>query len=273
NNPRYGSTWDINQLFEYWRERPESNLLSNEELQTKLASLLMSLCFVRMEEMANIDLSVSIIDDQEQRATVCIPPKQSVQRERYDVWKTDEPKVCPTETFFVWLTRLREHFQQSPTNFIHLFWSENRKQTDQRCISTRLERLDQTLEVQNATENSIRHASSKEQAAQGFDGRIINVFTHHSPDSKMNKKFYVFAVNREQNFIVSALVKNLGEKQVTQIISKQRDGARFSEGDKSLRTIIFSLLNHIKILLGPLKTISASSKPDDRHEIVENNWD
>ncbi|KAA6360763.1 MAG: hypothetical protein EZS28_043709, partial [Streblomastix strix] len=33
NNPRYGSTWDINQLFEHWRERPESNLLSNEKLQ------------------------------------------------------------------------------------------------------------------------------------------------------------------------------------------------------------------------------------------------
>ncbi|KAA6360054.1 MAG: hypothetical protein EZS28_044420 [Streblomastix strix] len=63
NNHRYGSTWDINQLFEYWRERPENSLLSNEELQTKLASLLMQLCFVRMEKMANIDLSVSIIDD------------------------------------------------------------------------------------------------------------------------------------------------------------------------------------------------------------------
>ncbi|KAA6361314.1 MAG: hypothetical protein EZS28_043158, partial [Streblomastix strix] len=34
NNPRYGSTWDNNQLFEHWRERPESKLLSNEELQT-----------------------------------------------------------------------------------------------------------------------------------------------------------------------------------------------------------------------------------------------
>ncbi|KAA6368765.1 MAG: hypothetical protein EZS28_035709 [Streblomastix strix] len=88
NNPRYGSTWDINQLFEHWRERTESKLLSNEELQVKLASLLMLLCFVRMEEMANIDLSVSIIVDQEQRAAVYIPPKQSVQRERYDVRKT-----------------------------------------------------------------------------------------------------------------------------------------------------------------------------------------
>ncbi|KAA6379192.1 MAG: hypothetical protein EZS28_025280, partial [Streblomastix strix] len=230
-NTRYGSTWDINQLFEYWRERPESKHLSNEELQTKLASLLMSLCFVRMEEMANIDLSVSIIDDQEQRAAVCIPPKQSVQRERYDVRKTDEPKVSPTETFFVWLTGLREHFQQSPTNFIHLFCTENWKRADQRYISTRLERLVQTLVVQNATANSIRHASSTELAAKGFDGRIINCFTHHTQDSKMNKKFYVFAVNKEQDSIASALVRNHGVKQATQIISKQRGDARVSDGD------------------------------------------
>ncbi|KAA6356719.1 MAG: hypothetical protein EZS28_047754 [Streblomastix strix] len=85
NYPRYGSTWDINQLFEHWGQRPESSLLSNEKLQTKLASLLMSLCFVRMEEMANINLSISIIDDEEHTAAVCILPKQSKKRERYDV--------------------------------------------------------------------------------------------------------------------------------------------------------------------------------------------
>ncbi|KAA6369047.1 MAG: hypothetical protein EZS28_035425 [Streblomastix strix] len=77
NNPRYGSTWDINQLFEYWRERPESNLLSDEELQVKQALQLISLCLVRMEEIANIDISVLFIDDEEHTAAVYISPKQS----------------------------------------------------------------------------------------------------------------------------------------------------------------------------------------------------
>ncbi|KAA6374084.1 MAG: hypothetical protein EZS28_030390 [Streblomastix strix] len=117
------------------------------------------------------------------------------ERERYDFKKINDPRVCPTETFF---------------------------QADQRYISTRLERLAQTLGVQNATANSIRHASSIELIAQGFDGRIINIFTYHTPDSKMNKVFYIFAVNRELNSKASALVKNHGEKQTTQIISKQR---------------------------------------------------
>ncbi|KAA6387632.1 MAG: hypothetical protein EZS28_016841 [Streblomastix strix] len=68
-------------------------------------------------------------------------------------------------------------------------------------------------------------------AAQGFDGRTINVFTHHTPDLKMNKKVYIFAANKEQDSLASALVKNQGEKQATQIISQQRLGARVSEGD------------------------------------------
>ncbi|KAA6379904.1 MAG: hypothetical protein EZS28_024568, partial [Streblomastix strix] len=71
--------------------------------------------------------------------------------------------------------------------------------------------------------------SYRELAAQGFDGRTINVFTHHILDSKMNQQFYIFAVNREQDSIASALVKNHGVKQATQIISKQRGGARVSE--------------------------------------------
>ncbi|KAA6392882.1 MAG: hypothetical protein EZS28_011585 [Streblomastix strix] len=170
-------------------------------------------------------------DDEEHTAAVCIQPKQSRKRERYDVRRTEEPKVCPTKTFFVWLARLSEYFQQSPTNIIHLFWTENLKQADQKYISTRLERLVQTLGVQNATANSIRHASSTELAAQCFDGRTINAFTHHTPDLKMNKGLHIFAINREQDSKASALVKNHGMKQATQIISKQRGGARVSEGD------------------------------------------
>jgi hypothetical protein len=63
-NPRYGNTWDVARLFNHWRARPESHELSIEELQTKLSSLLMAVCFVRMEEMANIDLSLSNIDEE-----------------------------------------------------------------------------------------------------------------------------------------------------------------------------------------------------------------
>ncbi|KAA6396259.1 MAG: hypothetical protein EZS28_008213 [Streblomastix strix] len=246
NNPTCRNTWDFNHLYHYWRQRPEKNLLSNKELQVQLSSLLMSLCFVRIEEMANIDLSVSIIDDDEQTSAVCIPPKQS----------------------------RKEHFQQSPKNFIHIFWTENWEQADQRYIGTRLEGLVQTLGVQNATANSIRHASSTELAAKGFDGRTINVFTHHTPDSKMNKEYYIFAVNREQDSIVSALVKNHSEKQATQIISKQRGDARVSEGEVLQQSTLVddlqlspqeSLASSLSLPIISTKPIVKAESPND-HE-------
>ncbi|KAA6385619.1 MAG: hypothetical protein EZS28_018850 [Streblomastix strix] len=115
----------------------------------------MSLCFVRIEEVANIDLPVSIIYDEKQTTTVCISPKQSRKNARYDVRRTNNLIVDPTDTSFVWLARLREHFQQCPTNFIYLFWTEYWEKADHIYINTHLERLDQTLGVQIATANSI----------------------------------------------------------------------------------------------------------------------
>ncbi|KAA6399274.1 MAG: hypothetical protein EZS28_005198 [Streblomastix strix] len=118
----------------------------------------MSLCFVRIEELANIDLSVSIIDEEEHTAA-------------------------------------------------------NWERADQRFISTRHERLVQTLRVQNATVNFIIHASSTEVAAL------------------MNQNFYSFAISRKQDSIASKFVNNHGEKQATQIISKLRGDTRVSDGD------------------------------------------
>ncbi|KAA6377106.1 MAG: hypothetical protein EZS28_027367 [Streblomastix strix] len=122
------------------------------------------------------------------------------------------------------LGRYRERYDIRRTN--------DRRQADHGYISTRLERLVQTFEVKRATVNSIRHASSTELAAQGFDGKTINVFTHHTTDSMMNQNFYISTVNREQDSIASALASNHSEKQATQTIPKQRYGARVSERDE-----------------------------------------
>ncbi|KAA6379998.1 MAG: hypothetical protein EZS28_024474, partial [Streblomastix strix] len=92
----------------------------------------------RMKEMTNIDLFEWIIDNEDQTAATCFSPKQSKKRERYYVRRTDDSRVSPKETFFVWFTRLREHFQQCQTDFINQFWTENWEQSDQRYISTRL---------------------------------------------------------------------------------------------------------------------------------------
>ncbi|KAA6394525.1 MAG: hypothetical protein EZS28_009948 [Streblomastix strix] len=216
-----------------------------------------------MGEMAIIDPLLSIIDDEEHTATVCIPQKQSRKRERYDVSRTNDPKMFPAQTFFVLLERLGDHFQHSPTNFLNLFWTENWKQADQKYISIRLERLVQTLGINGATVNIIRHASSTELAARGFDGMKINIFAHHTSKSKTNQQFYIFTINMEQDFIASSLVKNHGEKQTTQIISKQRGGSRVSEGDGLQQSLLGDdlQLSPQEILASPLSIQIISTQP------------
>ncbi|KAA6381772.1 MAG: hypothetical protein EZS28_022702 [Streblomastix strix] len=221
-----------------------------------------------MEEVANIDVSVSIIDDEEQLAAVCIPPKQLWKRNRYDVRRTNDLRQRLTKSFFVQLIKHREHFQHSPTDYIHLFWTENWKRADQRHISSRFENLVQTIQIKGTTANCIRPASSTELAAQDFDGRTIYVFTHHSPDSKMNNKFYVFAVNKEHNSRTSALVKNYGMKQATYIISKQRGDARIFQGDDLWLSPQKTLVSHLSLPIISTQPIVEAESPND-HESVK----
>ncbi|KAA6397538.1 MAG: hypothetical protein EZS28_006930 [Streblomastix strix] len=192
NNPRYWSTWDINQLHEYWRERPESKFLSNEELQVKLASVLMSLYFVRMEEMENIDLLVSIIDDEKHTAAVCISPKQSKKRERYDVRRTEDPKSISNRD------------QQISYTYSGLkIWSKLIRDT-----------------LAHAYKDLHKHLDSKGRLRTPLDTHLLQ-----------NEQHRVLMGGQQMIPYSSALVKNHGKKQATQIFSKQRGGARVSEGD------------------------------------------
>ncbi|KAA6396711.1 MAG: hypothetical protein EZS28_007764 [Streblomastix strix] len=90
-----------------------------------------------------------------------------------------------------------------------------------RYISIRLDKLIYTLGNNGTTLNSIRYTSSTELPEDGFDERTINVFTHHTPDSKMNQEYQIFVVNREQESVASTLINNHEEKLVTLIISKK----------------------------------------------------
>ncbi|KAA6355793.1 MAG: hypothetical protein EZS28_048680 [Streblomastix strix] len=85
----------------------------------------MSVCFMRMEEMANIDLSVSIIDKDERSAIPCIPPKQFQGKELYDVRRSTDQANCPTRTLFIWVTRLRQHFNKNQSEMTNLFWTHS----------------------------------------------------------------------------------------------------------------------------------------------------
>ncbi|KAA6370945.1 MAG: hypothetical protein EZS28_033529 [Streblomastix strix] len=106
-----------------------------------------------MEEWSNINISISIIDVEEHTAALCIPPKQSRKKERHDVRRSNNLRMGTTERFFVWFTRLRLQFQQGPTSFIQLIWTENWEQTDHRYISTPL--TDKFIHLESRTQPQI----------------------------------------------------------------------------------------------------------------------
>ncbi|KAA6339188.1 MAG: hypothetical protein EZS28_052630 [Streblomastix strix] len=137
----------------------------------------------------------------------------------------------PYKDIFCFVIKIQKTLLKKPTDFIHLFWTENGEQADQKYISTRLDRLIHAVRTNGATVNSITHASSIELLTYGFNERTRNIFTHHTPYSKISQQHYTLAVNRVLDSIAAALVKNHGEKITTQIISKQRGDARVSDGD------------------------------------------
>ncbi|KAA6379782.1 MAG: hypothetical protein EZS28_024691, partial [Streblomastix strix] len=120
-NRRYSNMCDIRQLFDYWRSRPDDKDLSETDIQTKLASLLLSICFIRINEAVEINLSISNIDYRNQTAILCISPKANNSIEQYEIIRTENPKVCPNSTFFTWLNHLYWHYGMHPEQIASLF--------------------------------------------------------------------------------------------------------------------------------------------------------
>ncbi|KAA6360565.1 MAG: hypothetical protein EZS28_043908, partial [Streblomastix strix] len=140
-NRRYSNMWDIRQLFDYWRSRPDDKDLSDTEIQTKLASLLLSICFIRINEAAEINLAISNIDYRNQTAILCLSPKANNSIEQYEIRRTGDPKVCPNSTLFTWLNRLYWRYGMDPEQIASLFWQPDGQPADKRRISLWLNSL------------------------------------------------------------------------------------------------------------------------------------
>ncbi|KAA6380604.1 MAG: hypothetical protein EZS28_023867, partial [Streblomastix strix] len=67
---RYQNIWNIQILFNHWRQSKQNKYLNNYDLQVKKASLLMSVCFFRPNEIAEIRLKFSNVDKTENQASL-----------------------------------------------------------------------------------------------------------------------------------------------------------------------------------------------------------
>ncbi|KAA6395160.1 MAG: hypothetical protein EZS28_009318 [Streblomastix strix] len=72
---KYEDTWNVGILFDYWREKGSNRNSTNIELQTKLTSLIMTICSMRPIEIERIYLKYSVICEKNDKEDFRLQPK------------------------------------------------------------------------------------------------------------------------------------------------------------------------------------------------------
>ncbi|KAA6391532.1 MAG: hypothetical protein EZS28_012942 [Streblomastix strix] len=125
--PKYEDTWNVGMLFDYWREKGSNLNLTNIELQTKLTSLLMTICSMRPAEIGEISLRHSVICEQSDKVDLRLQPKTKSGLHLHKLPKTKDRTVCSRATFFDWLKRIDNKHGRSirDNKYGALWWNED----------------------------------------------------------------------------------------------------------------------------------------------------
>ncbi|KAA6367862.1 MAG: hypothetical protein EZS28_036611, partial [Streblomastix strix] len=203
---RYQNIWNIQILFNHWRQSRQNKYLNNYDLQVKIASLLMSVCFFRPNEIAEIRLKFSNVDKTENQASLRLTPKQANAIETYEVYETDNESLSPKLAIYEWIDRLKKQFPKG-TDF--LLWHKGfNKQTTTKDISLQLIKLLRELKIVGASAYSIQHSATTELAKLGIPEIDLATFTHHSQNSRTVQQYYIFASSFRANEIASQVTNN-----------------------------------------------------------------
>ncbi|KAA6380440.1 MAG: hypothetical protein EZS28_024032, partial [Streblomastix strix] len=159
---RYQNIWNIQILFNHWRQSKQNKYLNNYDLQVKMASLLMSICFFRPNKIAEIRLKFSNVNKSENQASLRLAPKQANAIETYEVYETDNEELSPKLAIYEWIDRLKKQF---PKGKDFLLWHKGfNKPTTTKDISLQLTKLLRELKIIGASAYSIRHSATTELA-------------------------------------------------------------------------------------------------------------
>ncbi|KAA6391781.1 MAG: hypothetical protein EZS28_012698 [Streblomastix strix] len=159
---RYQNIWNIQILFNHWRQSRHNKYLNNYDLQVRMSSLLMSVCFFGPNEIAEIRLKFSNVNKTENQTSLRLAPKQANAIETYEVYETDNEKLSSKLATYEWIDRLKKQFPKG-TDF--LLWHKGfNKSTTTKDISLQLTKLLRELKIVGASAYSIRHSASTELA-------------------------------------------------------------------------------------------------------------
>ncbi|KAA6403564.1 MAG: hypothetical protein EZS28_000900 [Streblomastix strix] len=175
---RYKNIQNIQILFNHSRQSKRNKYFNNYELQVKIASLLMSICFFRPNEIAEIRLKFSNVNKSENQASLKLVPKQANAIERYEVYETDNEKLSPKLAIYEWIDRLKKQFPKG-TDF--LLWHKGfNNTTTTKDISLQFTKLLRELKIIGASAYSIQHSAKTDLAKLNISEKDLASFTYHS---------------------------------------------------------------------------------------------
>ncbi|KAA6391295.1 MAG: hypothetical protein EZS28_013180 [Streblomastix strix] len=197
--PKYEDTWNVGILFDYWREKRSNRNLTNIELQTKLTSLLMTICSMRPVK------SKEYLQDIQQFANKRI-------KQIYDYNR--KLSLDFTHTNF---QRLEIELYGA------LWWNEDIIIPAKRGqISLRLKKLLDLMSIKGKQVYSFRPSAATQLVAMGLDETLLNIYTGHARNSKSTNEYYVFAERLKDNEIATKLSDTRGKVECNPISSTQQ---------------------------------------------------
>ncbi|KAA6370350.1 MAG: hypothetical protein EZS28_034123 [Streblomastix strix] len=190
-------TWEYYLTIE---EKNGSNRnLTNIELQTKLTSILMTICSMRPAEIEGISLRHSVICEQTDKEDLRLQPKTKSILHSHKLPKTGD------------------RIQGA------LWWNENITIPAKRGqISLRLKKLLDEISIKGKQVYSFRHSAATQLVVMGLDETLLNTYAGRERNSKSTNKYYVFVQRLKDNEIATKLSDMVGQMEKNSISSTQQ---------------------------------------------------
>ncbi|KAA6356179.1 MAG: hypothetical protein EZS28_048294 [Streblomastix strix] len=223
--PKYEDIWNVGILFDYWSGKESNRNLTDIELQTKLTSLIMTICSMRPAEIERISLRHQVICEKTDKADLRLQPKIKSALHLHKHPKTRNLTVCPRATFFDWLKRIDNKHGRSirDNNYRALRWNEDIAIPAKRGqISLRLKKLLEVTGIKWKQVHSFRLSAATQLVLMGLDEILLNTYTGDARKSKSTNEYYVFAERLKDNEIAKKLSDTHSQVECNQISSTQQ---------------------------------------------------
>ncbi|KAA6372396.1 MAG: hypothetical protein EZS28_032076 [Streblomastix strix] len=200
----------------------------------------MSVCFFRLNEIAEIRLKFSNVTKTENQTSLRLATKQANAIETYEVYEIDNEKLSTKLAIYEWIDRLKKQFPKG-TEF--LLWHKGQLINNyKKDISLQITKLLRELKIVEASAYSIRHSVTTELAKleqmtllgyqQVIQTKIMKGQTRYfNKEARQGEKdvtnYYPCLLQRQDNDFLSPYLLNSHlphQKYVSQPKVKQKQG-------------------------------------------------